>query len=65
MIDEKDGNHSSFDVTWEETEAMLDEIKFNITLVSLLLAVINDLFRMWRKPKGILSLFLKKRQVRN
>lgn len=36
LIDERGSKAVEFDVTQEETEAMLDEIKFNITIMSLL-----------------------------
>jgi hypothetical protein len=35
LVDEREGRHA-YEVTWEETEEMLDEVKFNIVIVSLL-----------------------------
>ncbi len=40
LIDEKQQRDATYEVTWEETEAMLDEVKFNIVLASLRKAVL-------------------------
>jgi hypothetical protein len=53
LIEEKEHQQSSFEVTWEETEAMLDEVKFNIIVMSLLMQVRPWLLRISRRLRSI------------
>ena len=36
LVDERESKKATYEVTWEETEEMLDEVKFNIVIVSLM-----------------------------
>lgn len=49
LVDERESKQSSHEVTWEETEEMLDEIKFNIVIVSLMKSVLCMLVRTTRR----------------
>lgn len=50
LVDEREGRQAAYEVTWEETEEMLDEVKFNIVIVSLLKQVCTAPSRTTSRP---------------